>query len=89
MTLLLTGCQTAEQLALKSAAKAGEIEASKELPDYPDHCRTTARSGVQKGDRLDVALLRTENALNRQNGRTRRCADWYDKIKTDTSTQEE
>lgn len=47
-------------------------------PALPEDCRRTEKGNVQSGDRLDIALLKVDGALARQNGRTLRCADWYD-----------
>ena len=85
ISLLLTGCATANKQALEAGRQNGELEASKQLPDYPDDCRKTSRSGVRSGERLDVALLRTDQALSRQNARTKRCAAWYDELKEGTA----
>ncbi|WP_164736729.1 hypothetical protein [Pararhodobacter zhoushanensis] len=42
----------------------------------PEDCRRTTRGGVLAGERLDVAVLRLDAALARQNARTLACADW-------------
>jgi hypothetical protein len=57
-----------------------EARAEQVLPDLPADCRRQSRSGVQAGDRLDVAVLKTDAALDRQNARTLRCAEWYDQL---------
>lgn len=85
MVLFLSGCGTADQARLdqsaRTTAQAGQvgdaITAARALPDQPADCRRTERSGVQPGDRLDVALVKTDQALGRANQRTTRCADWY------------
>ncbi len=79
-----SACVTDKDRALLAGMQLGEIEASKKLAEYPDDCRKSSRSGVRKGERLDVALLRTDQALTRQNNRTDRCADWYDELKINT-----
>jgi len=58
----------------------GEARAEQVLPDLPEDCRRLSYSGVRKGDRLDVAVLKADAALARQNARTMRCADWYDQL---------
>ncbi len=50
------------------------------LPPYPEDCRMTSTAGVDEGERLDVAVLKYDHALGRQNARTSRCAKWYDGI---------
>ncbi|MFC6488043.1 hypothetical protein [Nitratireductor sp. GCM10026969] len=57
------------------------IESARQLPDQPADCRVREHSGVIVGDRLDVALIKTDRALGRANARVIRCADWYDDIK--------
>ena len=80
----MSACVTAED-RLRAAgtiqAEAGlvdtAIEAARQLPDLPADCTTREASGVRKGDRLDVALVKTDRALGRANARVRRCAAWY------------
>lgn len=64
-----------------AGATLGEVRAGSGLPDLPDDCRRVARSSVVDGDRLDVALLKTDAALVRQNRRIIDCADWYDSVR--------
>lgn len=59
----------------------GEVRAAQILPDLPDDCRRLTFSGVREGDRLDVAVLKADAALARQNAQAVRCADWYDQLK--------
>lgn len=80
-TSLLASCTTAEDKALEAAGKIGEVEARRKLPEHPRDCKRTERSGVAKGDRQDVALIKTDRALGRQNARLRRCAQWYKTIR--------
>jgi hypothetical protein len=87
--IFLTGCATADQriaAAARTKAEAGlvqtAIEAARHVPGIPDDCRTRERSGVAMGDRLDVALLKTDRALGRANARVERCAAWHDQFKT-------
>ena len=51
------------------------------LPDLPADCRKREASGVQEGDRLDLALLKAERAIGRGNARIGRCAAFYDEVK--------
>jgi hypothetical protein len=73
---------SAEQVenALSVAEEAQRIGRS--LPEYPEDCRRTYRSGVNEGDRLDAALVKTDRALSRANSQIRVCAGWYDEVKT-------
>lgn len=70
--------------AARTEAQAGQvgdaIEATTQLPNQPVDCRRSERSGVEDGDRLDVALLKTDRALSRANSRVQRCAAWYDDL---------
>lgn len=82
IAIFLAGCGTINKAILAAGKQTGEVEASKTLADYPDDCRKTSRSGVRDGERLDAALLRTDQALSNQNNRTVRCAEWYDELKS-------
>lgn len=84
----LSGCapSSRERLgeAARAAAEAGLVSKALEtgsLPDQPGDCRKWQPSGVREGDRLDAALLKTDQALTQANLRVRRCAGWYDEIK--------
>ncbi|MDS1135166.1 hypothetical protein [Nitratireductor indicus] len=94
MAVFLTGCATVE--GRLNAAGATKAEASvvehaigttNRLPALPEDCRKQERSGVVAGDRLDVALLKTDRALGRANARPTRCAAWYDQLRQDFSGQ--
>ncbi len=54
-----------------------QIAAVQAAPALPGDCKEQERSGVKTGDKLDVALLKTDAALSRANARVTRCADWY------------
>ncbi|KZM49889.1 hypothetical protein OA90_13500 [Labrenzia sp. OB1] len=56
----------------------GEAAAKTAPPDLPSDCRKRERSGVYLGDPLDLALIKTDQALGRANSRIARCADWHD-----------
>lgn len=80
--IFLAGCAGNERQRFLGIAEArGERLAAQGWPELPEDCRRVSRSGVQAGDRLDVALLKTDAALSRQNARTRRCARWYDGVR--------
>lgn len=81
----LGGCAASSQTRLNNAARAGAEAglvagaiATGQLPTYPADCRRWQPSGVVEGDRLDAALVKTDQALTQANLRVRRCADWYD-----------
>lgn len=88
MTASLTACQTADgRLAAAGRTQADArlveqaLEAGRDLPPLPADCRKAERSGVRDGDRLDVALVKTDQALGRANARVRRCAAWHDGLR--------
>lgn len=88
MTLFSTGCATDLQARLERAereqARADLVDEALQqapLPDWPADCRKREASGVAKGDRLDVALLKSERALGRANARVDRCAGFYDDVR--------
>ncbi len=58
---------------VKAALDAAAVRAA-----LPTDCRVAERSGVKAGDRLDIALVKTDKALGRANARVGRCAAWYD-----------
>ena len=75
-------------MRIRAAGEAiGQARAQQALPDMPGDCRAQERSGVRAGDRLDVALLKTDAALARQNARGARCAEWYEDLKSGIEVQ--
>lgn len=84
----MSGCGS-NAAARLAAAERTKVEASLveealdvgSLPELPPDCRKKEHSGVREGDRLDVALLKAERALGRQNARGGRCAAFYDNLK--------
>lgn len=85
LTVSLAGCVSAEQKmrdAARKKAAADQVGAALESagarPPLPSDCRKLERSGVKVGDRLDIALVKTDAALGRANQRVTRCAGWYD-----------
>lgn len=85
--LFLSGCAAGSQQRMNAAARTGaeaglvnQALAAGRFPDYPDDCRRWQTSGVQENDRLDAALVKTDQALTQSNLRVRRCADWYDSV---------
>lgn len=91
MVICCAGCATNDRLERLRDASAEQAVAALpvELPDLPPDCRLRARSGVVEGDRLDVALLKTDQALSRQNGRTKRCSAWYETLRDDLRNPQE
>jgi hypothetical protein len=77
---LLTACATDEDRLRIAAATSAQVEAGRQLPDYPEDCRQKEVSGVRIGEPLDVALIRIDQALGRANARVLRCGQWYDEI---------
>ena len=69
-----------QRLRAVTEARA-ERAAARRLPPLPADCRTPAHAGVREGDRLDVAVLKLDDALTQQIARTERCADWYDQLR--------
>ena len=81
MATFLIACDRTDAQLQAVGADAGVRAAERTLPAFPDDCRSHARAGVKEGDRLDVALLKFDAALSRQNGRTTRCGEWYDGLR--------
>ncbi len=78
--IFLSACATNDERLRTAASLSAHVEASKELPGYPEDCRRKEASGVRLGEPLDVALIRTDQALGRANARVLRCSRWYDEI---------
>jgi hypothetical protein len=82
MSLFLAGCQTASKRAKVAGERIGVAAAqASAVPDIPNDCRRQERSGVRLGEPLDLALIRTDQALGRANARVHRCAKWHDAFK--------
>lgn len=87
MAILLSACASASDRlgqARGEEARADLVDEALEvggLPDLPADCRRREVSGVTVGDRLDVALLKSERALGRSNDRVTRCAAFYDVLR--------
>jgi hypothetical protein len=79
--IFLSACATNDERLRTAAALSAQVEVTKELPGYPEDCRRKEASGVRVGEPLDVALIRTDQALGRANARVMRCGRWYDEIK--------
>ncbi|KAB2765504.1 hypothetical protein F9L00_03405 [Brucella anthropi] len=60
----------------------GRAAAGTNLPDYPEDCRRKeAHAPLVEGQEKLSILKREREALDRQNARTDRCADFYDDVK--------
>lgn len=80
--IFLAACGQTDLKRIDTAAQTvGAVRADDVWPELPADCRLTSRSGIQRGDRLDVAVLKADAALSRQNARTLRCARWYQQIR--------
>lgn len=77
----LSACAGTEARLDAAAEAQGQLEAAREIPEWPERCRQIIRSGVRTGDRLDVAVLKTDAALVRQQELARVCARWYDDLR--------
>jgi len=82
MVTFCAACDQTEARLDAVGADRGARAAERTLPPLPKDCRALSRAGVQAGDRLDVALLKIDRALARQNMRTTRCAEWYDQLRS-------
>lgn len=81
IALSLAGCEATKSRLDRAARADGELIATRVLPEWPGYCRDHTRSGVREGDRLDVALLKTDAALFAEHERTDACAKWYDELR--------
>ncbi|MEH6521244.1 hypothetical protein [Sulfitobacter sp.] len=81
MVTFCAACDQTEARLDAVGAERGARAAERILPPLPEDCRALSRAGVQEGDRLDVALLKIDRALTRQNMRTTRCAEWFDQLR--------
>jgi len=81
MLTFCVACDPTDARLDAAGADRGERNAERTLPALPEDCRFLTRAGVQEGDRLDVALLKIDRALSRQNARITRCAEWYDQLR--------
>jgi hypothetical protein len=79
--LSLTGCQTSEDIIKAAAEEKARQDEALRLPNQPAECGKRVRSGVSQGDRLDVAVIKTDIALGSANARGGRCAEWYNTLK--------
>jgi len=81
MLIFCAACDQTEARLDVVGAGYGARAAERALPALPEDCRVLSLAGVQAGDRLDIALLKIDRALTRQNMRTTRCVDWYGQLR--------
>jgi hypothetical protein len=76
-------CTTVEQRLTTAATIRGTVNAGTNLPDQPLECRKQeAHAEVTAGAEARSVLIRERAALDRQNARGGRCADFYDDVKS-------
>lgn len=79
---LASSCSTVERRLTVAATTKGAIDAGVSLPDQPDDCRKTeAHAEIKAGVEVRSVLIRERAALDRQNARGGRCADFFDDVK--------
>lgn len=80
IAMILSSCAS-DRLLQEAAEQAGQAQAQRQLPAYPDDCRTKeAHAPLTDGVEIRSVLKRERQALDRQNARTDRCADFYDGV---------
>lgn len=76
--LTLSGCAN---LNKQAATVQGTAQARVSLPRYPDDCRMKeVHAALAAGVEIRSILKRERAALDRQNSRTDRCAQFYDDL---------
>lgn len=84
ISISISSCATTEQRLIKAGEVKGKVEAGVNLPDQPADCRVQEEHAALKaGDEVRSVLVRERSALDRQNSRTDRCADFYDDLKNE------
>lgn len=64
-----------------AAEQTGRAQAERQLPAYPDDCRKKEdHAPLIDGAEVRSVLRRERQALERQNARTDRCAEFYDGV---------
>lgn len=77
MSMSVSSC-TSARLNTASTTQ-GQIQARINLPEYPSDCRTKEpHAAIKVGDEVRSVLKRERAALDRQNTRTDRCAEFFD-----------
>lgn len=81
--MTLSSCAS-DRLLQDAAEQAGHAKAERQLPAYPDDCRKKEdHAPLIDGAEARSVLKRERQALDRQNARTDRCADFYDGLAGD------
>ena len=76
--MTLSSCAS-DRLLQEAAERAGQAHSERQLPAYPDDCRKKEdHAPLIDGAEARSVLKRERQALDRQNARTERCADFYD-----------
>ena len=81
MMLCCAACAPTDSARVAEAAAQKAVLEADRLPDLPADCRKQERAGLSQGERLDVAVLKLDAALTRQNARGERCAAWFDRVR--------
>jgi len=80
IAMTLSSCAS-DRLLQDAAKQAGQAQAQRHLPVYPDDCRTKElHAPLADGVEIRSVLKRERQALDRQNARTDRCADFYEAV---------
>lgn len=94
--LLLTGCandrfanlvEREREAGLVEQALTAADKPETPLPDQPADCPKPETAMIKSGERLDVALVKTDAALDRANAKAKACSDWYASIKKGTENE--
>ena len=94
--LSLTGCAKGKfadftarerEAGLVEQALAVASQPSAPLPDQPADCPKPETANVKSGERLDIALVKTDAALDRANAKAKACFDWYASIRSSHNAQ--
>lgn len=80
IAMTLSSCAS-NRILQDAAEQAGRAQAERQLPVYPDDCRKKEEHApLIDGAEVRSVLKRERQALDRQNTRTERCADFYDSL---------
>lgn len=78
--MTLSSCAS-DRLLHAAAEQTGRAQAERQLPAYPDDCRKKEdHAPLIDGAEVRSVLRRERQALERQNARTDRCAEFYDGV---------
>lgn len=80
-SLMLTGCASLDARLTTAAQSKGKTSAGIDIGKLPDDCYVTeAHAPLIVGAEVRSILKRERAALDRQNARTIRCADFFDDL---------